>query len=223
MHKYKQIKEKVKRSVMNLLDFYYKQRAKQRANPKGLFGQLTAKKLNKQNRLQYDFIMQEISTYSNVSILEIGFANGVLLNQLASKFDNQYFGVDVSEDMVKTAKRVNKTFISNGKIKLYAADIEKMPFDDESFDVAYTGNTVYFWHDVEKAVSEVKRVLKAGGKFINIACTKEGFEKLHPASVYGFSKYSLTELCDMLKSINVEVEYRSTGSANRFAFIVIKK
>jgi len=106
---------------------------------------------------------------------------------------------------------------------LYAADVEKMPFDDETFDVIYTANTVYFWRDAEKAVSEIKRVLKPGGKFINLALTKEGFEKFPEAAYYGFTIYTLTELCDMLKSIGDDVEYRNADKENRFAMIVTKK
>jgi len=89
---------------MSILGFYYKQRAKQLAKPKGLIGRHVAKQLNIGNKSDYDFITQEISVYTGASILEIGFANGVLLRHLANCFDNQYYGIDISKDMVKTAR-----------------------------------------------------------------------------------------------------------------------
>ena len=208
---------------MSIFGFYFKLRAKQLARPKGFFGRLVAKKLNKGNRAEYDFIVQELSTYTGMSILEIGFANGVLLNRLANMFDNLYFGIDISRDMVKAAEHINRDFISAGNMKLFEADVEEMPFGDETFDIIYTANTVYFWRDVEKAIGEIKRVLKPGGKFINIALIKEGFERFPPAAHYGFSKYTLTELCDMLMSIGDDLKYKNVDRDNRFAFIITKE
>ena len=206
---------------MSITELYYKGLAKQLAKPRGLLGRIVARKLNKWNKCDYDFVIKEISNYADSVILEIGFGNGVLLNQLAHGFDNQYFGVDISKDMVKTAALINREFINNGKMELYQADIEKMPFHNETFDVIYTCNTVYFWRDTEKAISEIKRVLKPNGKFMNIAATKEGFEN-SPVSQYGFSKYTLTELCDMLKSIGADVEFRSIDSDDEVAVIATK-
>lgn len=206
---------------MSIKELYYKALAKQLAKPQGLIGRSVAKKLNKSNKGEYDFVVKEISNYSDSAILEIGFCNGVLLNQLANRFDNQYFGVDISKDMVKTATLINKEFINNGKMKLYQADIEEMPFHNETFDIIYTCNTVYFWRDAEKAISEIKRVLKPNGKFMNVAMIKEGFEN-NPISQYGFSKYTLTELCDMLKSIGADVEVKDVNRDNKFAVIATK-
>jgi len=207
---------------MSILGFYYKQKAKQLAKPRGIFGRRVAKQLNAVHQLEYDFITQEIKIYSSASVLEVGFANGALLSRLANCYDNQYYGIDISKDMVKTASLINKNFINNGNMKLCEADIEKTPFDNESFDVIYTANTVYFWRNVEKAVNEIKRVLKPGGKFINLALTKEGFEKFPEAAYHGFIVYTLTELCDMLKGIGANVEHRNIDRENSFAIIVTK-
>lgn len=41
-----------------------------------------------------------------------------------------------------------------------------LPFEDNTFDTVTAFETVYFWPDMEKSFSEVKRVLKPGGLFL---------------------------------------------------------
>lgn len=43
---------------------------------------------------------------------------------------------------------------------------ESLPFEDESFDVVISRYSAHHWHDVGRALREVKRVLKPGGIFI---------------------------------------------------------
>lgn len=43
---------------------------------------------------------------------------------------------------------------------------ESLPFDDESFDVVISRFSAHHWYDVGKALREVKRVLKQGGRAI---------------------------------------------------------
>ena len=42
-----------------------------------------------------------------------------------------------------------------------------MSFADCSFSKAYTINTVYFWENLDKAMAEIRRVLKPNGLFVN--------------------------------------------------------
>lgn len=44
---------------------------------------------------------------------------------------------------------------------------EKMPFDDNSFDMVITANVLHHG-DLEKGLFEIKRVLKEGGEFISL-------------------------------------------------------
>ena len=48
---------------------------------------------------------------------------------------------------------------------------ETLPFDDASFDWVISRMSAHHWHDVPKALAEVRRVLKPGGRvlFIDIA------------------------------------------------------
>src|SRR5262249_15583479 len=55
------------------------------------------------------------------------------------------------------------------------ADAEKLPFDDQSFDVVLSTFGVMFTPDQEKAASEMLRVCKRGGKAGMANWTPQGF------------------------------------------------
>lgn len=51
-------------------------------------------------------------------------------------------------------------------IQLQQGVAESLPFDDASFDVVISRYSAHHWHDVGRALREVKRVLKPGGRAI---------------------------------------------------------
>jgi ubiquinone/menaquinone biosynthesis C-methylase UbiE len=69
---------------------------------------------------------------------------------------------DLSEQMLTVVSEAAKTrHISN--IKTQQGYAEALPFEDESFDVVISRYSAHHWHDVGKALREVRRVLKPGG------------------------------------------------------------
>ena len=50
--------------------------------------------------------------------------------------------------------------IANGKIPAINAKADSLPFDDKSFDAAMAMVTVHHWPDIEKGISEIRRVTK---------------------------------------------------------------
>jgi ubiquinone/menaquinone biosynthesis C-methylase UbiE len=51
---------------------------------------------------------------------------------------------------------------------------EYLPFEEESFDIVISRYSAHHWHDVGRALREVKRVLKPGGKVIFIDVNAPG-------------------------------------------------
>jgi SAM-dependent methyltransferase len=48
------------------------------------------------------------------------------------------------------------------------ADICYLPFDDDTFDVVYAGWMLYHVRDLDRALAEVRRVLRPGGTFVAV-------------------------------------------------------
>ncbi len=106
-------------------------------------------------------------------VLDVGCGTGFLTEGLSRLLPgSRVFAMDLSHAMVKTAtKKVE------GIIPL-TADLEDIPFKDDSFHLL-ASSLAYQWAiDLRKAFSEASRVLKRGGLFIISILGKESLKEL---------------------------------------------
>jgi ubiquinone/menaquinone biosynthesis C-methylase UbiE len=92
-------------------------------------------------------------------VLDVGCGTGRLFPEF-QKMNFDITGIDVSQKMIDIAK--NRCH----KAKLLVGDVENLPFKDDSFDVVVASFVVVHLKYLEKAFSEIYRVLKNGGVFI---------------------------------------------------------
>lgn len=172
--------------------------------PTGIGGKISTFIMNRMNQKQYRGVINELGACPKDKILDIGFGNGYLINKLATENSGKYYGIEISEDMIKIASKRNHQHIQTKKVTLEKGDALNMDFKDEFFDKVYTVNTVYFWSDLSKGLSEVSRVLKPNGIFINAIYSKEFLDKIRYTK-YGFSKYTPKEIEEvaLLNGFNV--------------------
>ncbi len=69
---------------------------------------------------------------------------------------------DFSEGMVQRTKENLRAYEN---IEYRVVDIQEIPFDNNSFDIVIANMMLYHVPDLPKGLSEVRRVLKPGGKF----------------------------------------------------------
>ncbi|MBP5282014.1 MAG: class I SAM-dependent methyltransferase [Lachnospiraceae bacterium] len=69
---------------------------------------------------------------------------------------------DFSEGMVETTKG---NLGEHENVEYKVIDVQNIPFEDESFDVVIANMMLYHVPDLDKGLSEIKRVLKKSGKF----------------------------------------------------------
>ena len=75
--------------------------------------------------------------------------------------------VDITEARVNaTAAKFQILGVDAGGCRAIQGDAEALPFADESFDIVYSNGVLHHTRDTEKAVEEVFRVLKPGGKAV---------------------------------------------------------
>jgi len=98
-------------------------------------------------------------------VLEVGCGNGLLADELADDvgLDGHVTGTDISEAMIASARAHCGP---RPGIHFATANAERLPFDDASFDVAVTVQCLCFVPDVPKAISELFRVLRPGGRLV---------------------------------------------------------
>lgn len=102
------------------------------------------------------------------AVLEIG-AGTCWMSSLI-KFTNpgvESIATDVSLNALLKGKEIDK--IIGGGIDCFAVcDAEKLPLEDESFDVVIGGSIVHHFFNPKKGVKEIYRVLKKGGYYLSI-------------------------------------------------------
>ncbi len=109
---------------------------------------------------------------SNSKVLDIGCAKGFMIYdmiQLIPNIDIQ--GIDVSEYAIENAKEEVKQFLT-------VADARNIPFEDNSFDVVISINTIHNLEkdECEKALREIQRVSR-GKSFITVDAYRNEEEK----------------------------------------------
>ena len=73
-------------------------------------------------------------------------------------------GVDYSEEMVEQATARNVNAIESGRVDLRHGSVERLPFEDHTFDKALAINSMQVWSDAVAGLREMRRVIKTGGR-----------------------------------------------------------
>ena len=96
---------------------YFSEQAKQ---PTGLFGRIVmATIFNKGNAYLNGFVNELMAVTDEDYVLEIGFGSGALIHKMAKQInDGQIEGVDIYSSMVSIARKRNKKYIFEGKVKI---------------------------------------------------------------------------------------------------------
>lgn len=102
-----------------------------------------------------------LATFPHAKLLDMGCGAGHA-SFIAAGQVKEVVAYDLSEQMLAVVNDAAQTRgIANLTTRHGYAEI--LPFDDQSFDVVISRYSAHHWHDVGKALREVKRVLKPGG------------------------------------------------------------
>lgn len=97
------------------------------------------------------------------TLLEVGCGGGALLRD-AIRTGCRALAVDHSPDMVSTAREANHNSIEEGRLRVEQADASNLPFADASCSCAVITGVFQFLPEPERALAEIRRVLKPGGR-----------------------------------------------------------
>jgi 2-polyprenyl-3-methyl-5-hydroxy-6-metoxy-1,4-benzoquinol methylase len=106
----------------------------------------------------YSVFLDYLEVKQGKKLLDIGCGTGYLLKQ-ANKRGLKTYGVDISDEAVKIAKRISP----NSKIN--AGKGENLNFSDNFFDYITCIGVLEHYLDIEKGVKEIKRVGKDDALF----------------------------------------------------------
>ena len=129
----------------------------------------------------------------------------------ASQRGARAYGIDISQPTVMQARAA----FAGNPLRCAVSDVRDLPFHDASFDAIYSMGTIEHFDETERAVAEMTRVLKPGGRaIIGVPNRHDPFLRpLFAAALqavglyaYGYEKsYSRAALRDMLERAGLVV------------------
>jgi ubiquinone/menaquinone biosynthesis C-methylase UbiE len=140
-----------------------------------------------QARMEEEFfgrLRREMLADASGRVVEIGAGTGANLAHYPSTVE-ELVCTEPEEPMARRLRE--KAAGSAVPVQVIEAPAERLPFDDDSFDTAVAALVLCTVTDPEKALSEIARVLKPGGRFVfmeHVRAQEPGLAKwqdrLHP-------------------------------------------
>ena len=138
-------------------------------------------------------VVKSVKKENPKTILDIATGTGDLAIAMAKSTDAKITGFDLSAGMLEVGRKKIKEQNLENRIEMIQGDAEKMPFEDNSFDVITVAFGVRNFENLKKGLDDIYRVLKPGGKFIILEFSQP--EAVPMKQLYTFySRYVLPKI-----------------------------
>ena len=182
-----------KKMIMGLLKSFFSQCAR----PEGALGRVMLSFMNYTHAPLTNWGLKLVDVQDGWTMLDVGCGGGFTIRRLLKRSkDAQVYGIDISEESVAKAKKVNAEVLDK-QVFITQGSAEKLPYEDKKFDLVTAVETVYFWPNLPDCLQEVRRVLKPGGKFAILVEVVDSDSKW-TSVVEGMTAYSPEDLKKLL-------------------------
>ena len=124
----------------------------------------------RKDRAAYDEMYELIrSIVRHKTVLELATGTGLIAKHIVNAAAH-IEATDASAEMIAEAKRDNRS----AKLHFSVQDMFRLPYANQSFDVVIVSNALHIVPQPEKALQEIKRVLKDDGTLIAPTFTHAG-------------------------------------------------
>jgi len=120
----------------------------------------------------FHVILEELALTAEDVLLEVGCGGGALLRK-ALESGCRAAAVDHSPDMARLARNANPDAVADGRLTVQEASAERLPFPDAIFTCAAMTGVLGFLPDPVAALTEIRRVLVPGGRFVGLGSDPE--------------------------------------------------
>ena len=179
--------------MANILKSFFSQCAR----PKGALGRVMLSFMNYTHAPLTNWGLKLVNVQDGWTMLDVGCGGGFTIRRLLKRSqDAQVYGIDISEESVAKAKKVNAEVLDK-QVFVTLGSAEKLPYEDGKFNLVTAVETVYFWPNLPNCLQEVRRVLKSGGKFAILVEVVDSDSKWTNV-VEGMTAYSPEDLKKLL-------------------------
>lgn len=113
--------------------------------------------------ISYSYALHEYKDFLGKKVLDVGSGNGYVLSKYAAE-GAEVFGIDITQAGIDLCKKRFEYLQINGNFQV--ADAQDIPFPDNTFDCVCSMGVLHHVPDTQKALDEIYRVLKPGGRLI---------------------------------------------------------
>lgn len=166
-------------------------------------------------------VAQRLKCSAYQSLLDIGCGTGYLIDMLQKQKSADYYGLDLSPEMLKVAK--NKL---SGSVELTEGYSDSLPYEDSSFDVVTCIQSFHHYPKPEKAMAEAYRVLKKGGLYILSDTGYGGIPKwlynqfvLKVANTGDYAVYSMKDIENLMTKSGFAIQ--DAQKIDRFVYTIV--
>lgn len=108
--------------------------------------------------------------------LEIGPGPLPLGSYLCKQTLWEAIGAEISEEIVQLGRKAIKEVDKRMRYRFEVANAEKLPFDDNSFNLVFSSGSLHHWSNPIKVFQEINRVLAPGGTVVIFDLCREVYE-----------------------------------------------
>ncbi len=108
-------------------------------------------------------VISILNLKENMNFLDIGCGTGWALGQAAKSVDEKgsFYGIDLSLKMIEKAK---ENFKDKANFHFIVCNAESIPLENNLFDIIICTNSFHHYLHPDKALKEMHRLLKTGGR-----------------------------------------------------------
>lgn len=166
-------------------------------------------------------VAKKLELYDYKNLLDVGCGTGFLIELLQNRKDAQYYGLDLSPEMIKVAKSK-----FSESVNLVEGSADNLPYPDNTFDIVCCVQSFHHYPYPEKAMEEAYRVLKSDGLYIlsdtgcsGIAKHFDNFIFRHFMKSGDHAAYRKKDIANLMKNTGFSVV--SSEKVSGFIFTVI--
>lgn len=111
----------------------------------------------------YSYRLHEYRDFKGKKVLDVGSGNGYVLSKYAGE-GADVFGIDITPAGIDLCQKRFELLDLKGDFRV--ADAQDIPFPDNTFDCVCSMGVLHHVPDTQKAIDEIHRVLKPGGRLI---------------------------------------------------------
>jgi SAM-dependent methyltransferase len=179
--------------------------AREYATEKGLLGRRAAYQWA-EGPDPHELTFRAVAEAAPARVLEVGPGPGELSQRIRDELGADVVAVDISARMVELTR-------ARG-IEAKVGDVQKLPFEDVSFDCAVAAWMLYHVPDVEQGIRELARVLRPGGRLVAVTNGADHWDGLRElvTDVRGELCFTAENAAELLTRSFADVERRdATG------------